>query len=476
MRLKVVFILLIITAFSNLPSLAYSTKEQDIIGSSIIIKNIIYEGNRKTKISVINRELLFKPNDTLTPQQFQKHTSESIINLKNLALFNFVTIDTLHNYYENNVVDLKVSVIEQWYFWPNPKLTFADRNINAWLETCDWKRLNYGFVFRHENLWGLMHTAELTLIYGYNPIIGVTYKVPFFDKRKLLGLNVIAEFTTSKQLPYVTSSSHHIQYYENFGKNSQNTQKYGLEFIIRPKFKTTHTIGLTYNNNNVLDTILKLNPHYSPNQQKTTEYFTISYKVKYDKRDYKSYPLKGAYIDASLSQSGLGILEPEKSVCVTTLITNLRKYFNLANRWHYAVGFIGNFTFQNNQPYIFNSGLGSARIELRGYENYAIDGTNYCILKNNAKYTIMKDRVFHAKGIHEKWGKVNLAIYGNIFFDMGYVAQNYLQPIGIYNNKFLFSGGLGIDFVTYYDKVLRIDATINREGKFGVYLHFTAPI
>lgn len=448
----------------------------DRVGDSIVINNIIYEGNNKTKITVIERELLLQPLEIISAKELDNAINESVSNLKNLSLFNFITIDTLQNYYDKRIVDVRVNVVERWYFWPNPKLTFADRNINAWLKTCDWSRINFGFVFVQNNLWGLNHTASLTTLYGYNSVLGLVYSIPFLDAQKRVGINLITEYSIGRELPYMTSSIHKIQYFHQTGTHSQQTQKYGVEFVLRPKFKTTHTFGLNYNSNHVADTILTLNPNYSPAKQPITQYFTLYYKLKFDKRDYKHYPLKGSYIDVVISRSGLGLLKLEKAVNVTDITTHARQYLKLANRWHYSIGLIAKMTLENNQPYIFTSGLGSTRIELRGYENYAIDGTNYAIVKNNAKYTILKNHVFNIKGIHEKWGKFNLAIYGNVFFDMGYVAQNYMQPLGIYNNKFLYAGGIGLDFVTYYDKVLRVDATVNREGKFGIYLHFTAPI
>lgn len=467
-RLPLLFIVIL---FSNL---LFSNEGR--VCDSIVINNIIYEGNNKTKITVIQRELLIKPLDIVTSKELDKAINESVINLKNLSIFNFITIDTLHNYNIDNMIDIRVNVVERWYFWPNPKLTFADRNINAWLKTCDWSKINFGFVFVHNNLWGLNHTASITTLYGYNSVLGFVYSIPFFDTKKILGINLITENTVGREVSYLTSKTHKIQYLHQTGITSQQTQKYGVEVVLRPKFKTTHTFGVNYNSNHVADTILVLNPNYSPADQAITQYFTLYYKLKFDKRDYRHYPLKGSYIDAVLSRSGLGILNLEKAVKVTSIATSARQYFRLANRWHYSIGLITKITLENNQPYIFTSGLGSTRVELRGYESYAIDGTNYLIFKNNAKYTILKNHVFNVKGVNEKWGKFNLAIYGNVFFDMGYVEQNYMQPRGIYNNKFLYAGGIGIDFVTYYDKVLRVDATINREGKFGVYLHFTAPI
>jgi hypothetical protein len=44
------------------------------------------------------------------------------------------------------------------------------------------------------------------------------------------------------------------------------------------------------------------------------------------------------------------------------------------------------------------------------------------------------------------------------------------------DNKFIFGTGIGIDFVTYYDKVLRLEYGVNDMGETGFFIHFVAPI
>jgi hypothetical protein len=43
-------------------------------------------------------------------------------------------------------------------------------------------------------------------------------------------------------------------------------------------------------------------------------------------------------------------------------------------------------------------------------------------------------------------------------------------------NHFLLGYGLGLDFTTYYDVVVRIESTLNLMNQPGIYFHFTAPI
>ena len=42
-------------------------------------------------------------------------------------------------------------------------------------------------------------------------------------------------------------------------------------------------------------------------------------------------------------------------------------------------------------------------------------------------------------------------------------------------NELQYSAGIGIDIVTYYDKVLGIEYAINRYGMKGFFFHVTTP-
>jgi hypothetical protein len=75
--------------------------------------------------------------------------------------------------------------------------------------------------------------------------------------------------------------------------------------------------------------------------------------------------------------------------------------------------------------------------------------------------------------------KIPLEIYTNVYFDAGYVNDRQ----GLYKlnnntlvNKLMYSAGAGIDFVTYYDKVLRFDYSFNALGESGLFIHWKAPI
>jgi hypothetical protein len=69
----------------------------------------------------------------------------------------------------------------------------------------------------------------------------------------------------------------------------------------------------------------------------------------------------------------------------------------------------------------------------------------------------------------------------NAFIDMGFVYHYADSPGDVdsgntLENSFLIGYGLGLDFTTYYDVVIRVEGAMNRMGQPGLYLHFIAPI
>jgi hypothetical protein len=72
-----------------------------------------------------------------------------------------------------------------------------------------------------------------------------------------------------------------------------------------------------------------------------------------------------------------------------------------------------------------------------------------------------------------QFNKIHISSYLNLFFDAGYV-HDYYPGDKVFGNslvdKPLYSGGIGIDMVTYYDKMLRIDLALNSMGDLGLFV------
>ena len=108
------------------------------------------------------------------------------------------------------------------------------------------------------------------------------------------------------------------------------------------------------------------------------------------------------------------------------------------------------------------------------------------MFKSNIKFAILPQRVEKINFIRTtKFNTIPLALYMNLFVDMGYVYAYQQKAYGLVNvyvpfnslqNSLMLGYGLGFDFTTYYDVVIRLEGSMNLMGKPGIFINFIAPI
>jgi len=441
------------------------------IAQSLIISEINLKGNNKTKSEIIKRELEFKTGDTLFLENYNFKKKKSAENLMNISLFNFVTIsDTVIDY---NKLIINVSVVERWYIWPIPVFDIADRNFNTWWKTKDFNRVNYGVDVMVYNFRGKNETLDFLFSLGYDEKYGIGYKIPYINKNQSLGLLFRTEYSQNHEVAVNTVNDKVIFY-----KNNDNYPKFKISFssglFYRPDFNHTHTIEVGYEKYKFSDTLLKLNPNYSTDNLIDNHFLSFYYQYKSDFRDYKPYPLKGYYFDIEFNKKGFNILLNEEADYYVLKAT-FRKFWEIRYRYYAAFGITSSLS--NQMPYFIQNGMGYGRDYLRGYEYYVINGQKYVLLKTNFKYAVVTQKIMKVDFVKtEKFNTIPYAFFVNLYSDFGYVDNFEIKNNNNLINRFLYSGGLGIDFVTYYDKVMRLDFSVNHKGEIGWFLHFMTSI
>ncbi len=452
--------------------------EKEIIPDSsfYIIEKIKLQGNKVTKDHIIKRELEFRINDTLRGFQLQRDIINSKENLLNTSLFNFVFIntDTLEHT-EYSPVIITLDFIERWYIWPLPIIEIADRNFNVWWETKDFSRLNYGVLLEWHNFRGRKEKLNLLLRFGYDERYRLFYEIPYINKKQTIGLGLGLEWLQKHEIAYITEQDI-VKYYKSEDSYPRKHYKVAGEIIYRPDIHNTHVFEIGYHNYNIADTILKLNPFYSINGQTEIQYMSLFYKYKSDFRDYKPYPLNGYYFDVIIDKSGLGII-PNNKTDVFKLQSTFRKYWKIANRLYFASLITAQFSSGSEIPYYLYSGLGYGRIFVRGYELYVASANNFGLYRSNLKFALIPTRMHTFKFLPtEKFSKIHYALYLNAFFDAAYAEDDQYKMFNTLTNQFLYGTGIGLDFVTYYDIVIRLEYSINKMGETGIFIHFMAPV
>ncbi|HQV01703.1 MAG TPA: hypothetical protein PLO59_11110, partial [Bacteroidia bacterium] len=218
--------------------------------------------------------------------------------------------------------------------------------------------------------------------------------------------------------------------------------------------------------------VLSLNENYFLPHQTYSQYIALNYKFVQDKRDYRLYALKGSYFDFELGKVGLGLLPNEPNLFFVT--STYKNTLKLAHRWHYSYSIKGRVAGPQQAPYYNQRALGYFNDIVRTYELYVINGQHYALFKSNLKFTLLPQQIVQLPVITDpKFGLIPFAFYLNLFADLGYVYDDVFASTNPLANVLLPGVGIGLDLVTYYNAVIRLEYGINRRGETGLFLNFT---
>lgn len=245
-------------------------------------------------------------------------------------------------------------------------------------------------------------------------------------------------------------------------------------YTYRRKLYTSHTLRFEYFDYSVSDSVAIVNPNFMGEESTRLHFFSATYDFNHDVRDSKVYPLDGFAVNIRAEQLGLGII-PDYPFANFRVTGVLMFHQMLANRIYFYNTTKARYSSEKYMPHALNRGLGYREF-LSGYEPYVIDGSDYVISKYNLKLQIVKPtmRTLPLIGM-EQFNKIHYAVYLNLFADAGYVNNDFPDPTNTMVNTWQFSTGIGIDLVTYYDQVLRIEYAINRYGEHGFFFHLETP-
>ncbi len=436
---------------------------------SMAISSIQINGNLKTKNFIIEKELTFKIGDRISRTDFEKtHKPKSIANLQNTRLFNFIEI-------KDSASVIIISVIERWYFWPTFTLENADRNFNNWWKDKNFNHLSFGVFLELKNFRGRNETIRFKGQVGFEQELGFSYFTPYLSKNGRTGASIGAGYKTNREVVYGSIDNKQLFYSSEIGKNGREWIEAHFGIHHRSSLNNTHILRTEYNNITIEDSIAYYSEDYLKNNQTSTNFFYMSYQFKHERRDNVAYPLKGHTIQVGLKKTGLGLLQNEN---LNLLESSLRAdiHIPLKHRFYWSSGIKAKWNFLDYPPYALQEGLGYTFFT-RGYEYYVMDAQSYYLFQSNLKFNILKKKNININLVnHAGLQKFFLASYMNVFLDLGRADDALYAELNPLSNKLIGGYGIGLDFISTYDLVFRIETTRNFEGENGVYLHFTKAI
>ncbi len=270
----------------------------------IIIGDIHLAGNKRTKGFIVFREVPFKKGDNYTEGELETLLVLAREQLMNTSLF--VDVNIYVSARNGNVLDINIDMKERWYFFPLPYFRLIDRNFNQWWveQHRSLDRVNYGIKFTQNNVSGRNDNLDVWLISGYTQQITLRYDLPFFDKQLKRGFNVGIVSATQKEINYATGDNKQL-----FFKQDEVTRKiwrFDFTYSYRPDVKQRHYFRVSYNDETVADTVIKINPKYFPDQRTRLQFIDFGYQYKYYNVDYISYPTRGFLFEGRRLRKVLG--------------------------------------------------------------------------------------------------------------------------------------------------------------------------
>ena len=440
--------------------------------SYLILRNIYIEGNKQTKPQIILREINFAPGDTIYPSR------DSILILRNRnRVFNtglFVFVELSFSAGDSVYKDLYIKLKERWYLYPVPTIELGDRNFNEWWEQRghSLNRLIYGVNIVKKNMRGRNETLKIKLQTVFTDKAEVSYFIPYLNKKRKLGLSAIVSYSANKRVAYDVYDDK-LAYTDN-GSFLRQRMYAAFAFSYRRRYYQSHFFGGGFYYNTIGDTIAALNPEYYLNGKTSQRYFALRYSFVNDFRDIAYYPLKGYYLRFDAEKLGLGIFN---EINILNLKGEYARFWNLGHKFYAAMDLRQKISFPQKQPFANYIALGYLNDYVSGYELYVINGQDFSLGKLNVKYRLLsKVRTINKIPLNH-FRTIPYSLYLRAYSDAGYVVNNYSRqdPINLYNTL-LVGGGMGLDLVTYYDMVIRVEYSVNRLLQTGVYLHLKAPI
>ena len=438
--------------------------------TKLITGDIVLIGNKITKSSVILRELTFHKGDTISTADIPQLIRRSEENLQNTSLFNNVHITWLQDGFKANIY---VLVAERWYIFPVPVFEIAERNFNVWWQEKDFSRVIYGGILNWNNFRGRNETVAATIRLGYIQRFSFYYSFPSITRNQKTGLTLSYAYSRVHQTP-VETLNNKTEYFKDSEGYSRKENGGSIVLSFRPKINVTHYVEAGFRHASVEDTVISLNENYFSEGNKTN-YGILRYYLKVEHRDLAVYATKGYFFDIEAVKNGLPFLN--EGVDMTYILSHYKKFFPLSSHWNFNFGVSGKYNVQGKVPYYFTKALGYGKDFIRGYEYYVIDGQNFSLLKSNIRFTLLPKHEIHAGFIPlDKFATIPYAFYINLYGDAGYVWDNQFKSGNPLVNSWQYGFGAGIDFVTYYDMVFRLEYSINKLGESGIFLHFTSSI
>ena len=431
-----------------------------------VISTISIKGNKKTKAATIERELPFKTGDSVYLPELVAKFQRAKELLINTRLFNdvIVSLKSFHGY----LADVQVDVIERWYIFPVPYFRPVDRNLSAWADkNYSLSRVNYGIKFLHSNFSGRNDRLRIWLLTGYTRQVQINYDQPASDRSLKHGFGFGVLYAALKEINISTNNNQQTfinsDTLSNSGRYLFKQSTATLNYFYRPALTTRHIIKLGFSYLQTDSVVRNINPKYFNNGVQKVFYPELSYTLEYQKVDYAAYVLRGFMGDINFIHRGIS-----SNMNLSQFTGRFTNGWPLGRKFYLGLQGYGVVKLPLEQPFFNQRLFGYGDTYLRGLEKYVIDGVAGAMFRGTARKKLFGFDV--GGGRLPSLSRIPFTVYAKVFGDMGYAYNKSFTQNSLVN-KMLYTSGAGIDVVSVYDFVFRVEYSFNQLGQSGFFFH-----
>ena len=429
------------------------------------INKIQVDGNHRTKNYILLRELPYHVGDIINKDSLTVLNTLSQQQLFNTSLFLFVKVTPVYPLInDSSIVDIEIQVKERWYFIPKPYFKWIDRNFNQWWneQNRSLDRVNYGITFSQKNATGNNDQLVLGFIRGYTQQNIIRYQLPFFDKKLKFGMGGGWQNYNQKEINYKTEKDKQV-----FAKTNDVVRKgyrANVNLTYRPNLFERHSLQIGYGKEELSDSGFLIQPNFLASHKKVMTYGDITLGYTKIAFDYNAYPTNGAGTELVLFQRF------SKGAPFTSIQFRKLKAHSFSKHNFIFIESNSQLKFLPNNNYLDSRLMGYGNLQMNGLEYYVVDGNAATILKTAFHHSLGSFTVKNP--LTQKFlPEVKYDFWIRIFSNLGYVYSERPSNTNKLSNTLIRTAGIGLDVISIYDFVLKIDYSVNQLGDKGVYLH-----
>jgi len=391
------------------------------VGRKIV--SIKIQGNKRTKPSVILREMKEKVGSYLNPQFLEEDRKR----IESLYLFNRVMIRTEP---EGENVRLRIILTEKWYFFPYPIFFINER---------DWGKLSYGAGFSHLNFRGYGDTFTFLFWLGYNPAIMVSYANPLFSSKHNLSTTIGFFYNRVKS--------------KHFEKKEVTENHVGAQWSLGKRLGLYRSINFTLGYQEI--TFSPSIPGQTLSLNGKDKLPMLGFLFIWDHRDLREYPHSGWYVRLYAKKTGF----PSATADYLRYSFDIRKYFPMFYCSTLAFRTTADLS-RGKIPLYDRVYLGYSE-RVRGHFFEKFEGENMALASVAFRIPLLSIRYFNLSDLPQL-RNLKFGISIGFFADTGltWFQKEKIKP------SMLQSGyGWGIHFHLPYINILRLEMAFNERGK-----------